>query len=309
MKKFLIRFACFLVLLGLLLALVGTLYAKASPLAQEFQYPVESMPETVDLAVIGSSHALFGIDLSPYSDNYFNFSMAGQTPRYDYLVLREFEDRIADGATVVMSVSYMSPFWTEPEKQFTEKQTRYYRFLSKENILNYDAGEDFRIKLNEVLPWTRIFSTNVSALITALSQPAPSKPAPHAGWYENLKHYQDIIVRDHMEVIAPGFPEGNPRMLEAYENIFAMARKHNWKLVAVTTPFPRPYNDMFDQDFYDAFAAHTKALFSDRGIEYWDYSHDTRFADNWDLFGDLDHLFPEGCRLFSNILAERMGLT
>lgn len=366
MKQFLTRLLCFLIILGTLLLLIGNRYHKASPIAQELQVPLEAMPQSIDLAVVGSSHALFGMDLSAYTENYFNFSMAGQTPQYDYAMLKQYEGRIADGATVLMSVSYISPFWTDSQDRFLEKQTRYYRILDRENMVDYDWAEAFRVALTTAIPQTRIFFTDFSNLIHALKSYSPSDegtaPVVHIpaealslpeepdivtdataeatpsleqdldpdararkytdpkgkvhtciysndpSWFDDLDHYVNLIRREHMSIVEPSYPGMNPDMLEAYENICALAQKHNWRLIAVTVPFTRPYNDMFDAEFYEIFYDYMDQLTKKHGIEYWDYSHDLRFVDSPDYFEDLDHLIYDGKRLFSALLAQRLGL-
>lgn len=330
MKKFLIRFFCFLCILTLLLGLIGTCYDRLSPVSGEFQHSIDTMPETIDLAVIGSSHALYGMDLTPYSQNAFNFSMAGQTPRYDYQMLKQFEDRIADGATILMSVSYMSPFWTEPESQFQEKQTRYYRFLDKENILQYDSKEALRVHFSTAVPAARILFTDFSSVISAFENfswdvlfprqstaaPGPqtnntSFPEGEAPWCSSIQHQKDVLDINQLELIRPVYPQSNPQMLEAYENIFLLAQEHHWRIIAVTTPFSQVYNQMYDEsfpDFQSVFHSHMDPLFEEYGIEYWDASHDPAFFENSHLFLDMDHLSQAGKQRFSEILAQRLDL-
>ena len=313
MKKFLVKFLCFLLLLAIPFGIVGCWYHALSPISDELRIPLKDMPETIDLAVIGSSHALYGVDLSAYSENYFNFSLAGQTPRYDLQMLKEFEDRMAEGATVIMTVSYMSPFWTEPESQFLEKQTRYYRLLSPENILHYDAKEAFRVKLTQYIPASRIFFTDASTVLQTIAKSfhkaqEPSHASPGTPWYENIDHQTEVLEKKHMELIEPWFPEMNPDVAQAYEGIFALAEKHDWNLIAVTTPFTDVYNDIFDDDFYEVFYGHVDRMLSAHDVPYWDYSRDPQFTHELDLFSDLDHLSAEGSRRFSQILADRLSL-
>ena len=317
MKQFLIKFFCFLAVLALILLGLGAWYNHLSPVSHEMASDLEHMPESIDLAVVGSSHAMYGIKLAPYSENYFSFAMPGQTPRYDARMLKQFEDRIADGATVILDVSYMSPFWTEPDHEFLEKQTRYYRVLSKENIVDYDAKEAFRIRLTDSLPAARILYTDISTLLnafmTAKPEPAEENPVPQdadiPGWWDDIPHQQDVLRKKHQGLITPVFPDMNPAMQKGYEEILAMAQAHNWRVIAVTTPFSQSYSDIYDQEFFRVFYDHIQTLFLDQGIEYWDFSHDPEFLNSHDYFVDLDHLSPAGAERFSAILAEKLGLS
>ncbi len=40
----------------------------------------------------------------------------------------------------MLTVSYLSPFWTDTEESFAAKQERYYRILSPRNIVDCDVG-------------------------------------------------------------------------------------------------------------------------------------------------------------------------
>ena len=88
-----------------------------------------------------------------------------------------------------------------------------------------------------------------------------------------------------------------------------MAQAHNWRVIAVTTPFSQSYSDIYDQEFFRVFYDHIQTLFLDQGIEYWDFSHDPEFLNSHDYFVDLDHLSPAGAERFSAILAEKLGLS
>ena len=261
MKRFVLKFLLFLILLALPLWALGSWYNALSPISDEMESSVEDMPRQIDLAVIGSSHAMYGMKMGPYSENYFSFSMPGQTPQYDARMLLQYQDHIADGATVLMDVSYMSPFWTEPESEFLEKQTRYYRVLSKENMVDYDAGEAFRIHLNQAIPATRIFYTDIHSLLNTLKSARPEPVsvkedlAPPA-WYEDIPHQQDVLRKKHQGLITPVFPDMNPAMQKGYEQIIRLAQQHNWRLIAVTTPFSQSYNELYDEAFFDVFYDH-----------------------------------------------------
>ena len=320
MKKFLLKLLLLLALIALPLFALGTYYNHISPVSYEMGSSPEAMPEQIDLAVVGSSHAMYGMKLEQYSENFFSFAMPGQTPQYDWRMLREYEDHIADGATILMDVSYMSPFWTEPESEFLEKQTRYYRVLSKENIVDYDFKDALRVRLNQAIPASRILYTDLAALIGTIQEKgfrtaevqAEEVPAetvePTAVWFQDIPHQQDVLRKKHQGLITPVFPDMNPPMQLAYEGMAAMAKEHNWRLIAVTTPFTESYNDIYDQEFFRVFYDYTDQLFTSQGIEYWDYSHDPEFLNAHGYFVDLDHLSPAGAAHFSEILARRLQL-
>lgn len=64
---------------------------------------------------------------------------------------REFSPRFREDALVILTVSYMSPYWTESQEAFEQKQERYYRILSPKNIVDVDLAHYWLERLSPLL--------------------------------------------------------------------------------------------------------------------------------------------------------------
>lgn len=132
MKRFLCRCAALFLVVAALLWVGGLAYKHTTTYKNldrtEETEKYHAMPDGITFAVFGASHGRDAFQAADYPDEtFFNFSMSSQTPLYDLMQLRQFRGHLTPGATVVVTVSYMSPFWTESEDSFSDKQERYYR--------------------------------------------------------------------------------------------------------------------------------------------------------------------------------------
>lgn len=147
MKKLLFKCALLALLVGAVLYGGGAAYKQTNAYRNlertEETEKFYELPDQVDIAVVGPSHGRDAFHYPPEGMVLFNFSMSSQTPQYDLAMLRQFQDRIRPGGLIILTVSYLSPYWTDTEKQFQDKQPRYYRVLSPENIV--DAVQSRRL--------------------------------------------------------------------------------------------------------------------------------------------------------------------
>jgi hypothetical protein len=93
-------------------------------------------------------------------------------------------------------------------------------------------------------------------------------------------------------------------MIESLEKIVALCKEHNVTPILVTTPFLREYNDLVPADFLAKQLKFLNDFAAEHGIEYLDYSRDSRFIDRYDLFINSDHMNENGGLLFTNLLLD-----
>lgn len=169
MRKFLRNCTALLLAVAALLWLGGTAYRQTTAYRNlertEETEKYREMPERIAFAVFGPSHGRDAFQKEDYGEGFFNFSMSSQTPQYDWMQLREFQDRLAPGATVVLTVSYLSPFWTDSAESFGSKQERYYRILHPENIVDCDVGHWVLER------WSPLLTTECGEILSAFLQP------------------------------------------------------------------------------------------------------------------------------------------
>ena len=302
MKKFLLRCTALFLLLaaaiyigGVLLR--GTTYWKNLERSEDTER-FHEVPETVTFAVFGPSHTRYAFRDADWGEGFFNFAMSAQTPQYDLMQMREFGDRIAPGATVVLTMTYFSPFWTDSEEAFAEKQERYYRILSPENIVEIDPAH---WRLGRFSP---LLTTSVSNMLGAFFKPEALGPT-HSDMNgyrvftgENLDE-ERVRIAENQKGLWSSFPDGNPVQEQAIDEMLSLCREKGWNAVLLTTPYLQVYNDCFPDEVYEVVREKTRALADAYGVPWLDYSHDPDFADKFEYYFDIDHLNYDGDAAFA----------
>lgn len=254
-----------------------------------------SMPASIDVAVFGASHGLYGFTSAPEGSSFFNFCLSSQTPRYDFRLMRQYQDRFNPNTLVIMTVSYISPFWQETDSILQAKQNRYYRILSPDNIIDVDI---FQYCLKKYFP---VLTASVTDLTNAVFHdpaalfigPAELRMVP-----DTISADQERITRDHWGVVSPVFPETEPKMMESFRQMLTMCKENGWTAVLVTPPYPKVYSDCFPAAFFPVFRHTVNSLAEEFDVPYLDYSHESEYAENYDLFLNIDHLNMYGAEQF-----------
>lgn len=300
MRRFLCRCTALLLAVAAVLWLGGTAYRQTTTFRNlewnEGTEPYRMLPEKISFAVFGSSHGREDFRAEDYGEGFFNFSLSSQTPQYDLMQLREFADRIRSGATVVLTVSYVSPFWTDTEEAFENKQERYYRILGPKNIVDCDVGHWVLGR------WSPLLTTELSGVLSAFLLPPEllvGSETTEGLTTEKLEGEQERIRRDHLGSIEPTMPEGNSVMLEAYREIVALCEARGWNAVLVTPPYPRVYTDCFSEEILSRFRSLTGELSGEFGVPWLDYSQSDGFREEFSYFRDIDHLNAAGAAVFA----------
>lgn len=302
MKRFILKCALLAAIVIVSLYSASAVYVHSNAFRvlesaeQEWTDSYHDMPEQINVAVFGSSHAHLGFRSAPEGKSFFNFALSAQTPLYDYMQMRQFAGHIVPGALVVLTVSYPSPYWPEHERNFERLQNRYYRILSPENIIEYDPLVDFLHHHFALIAedLTTVFKSIFRPTAITSSQDVTKKLDP-----DTLPQQADRIISNHWyEYIAPVFPETNPTMMDAYRQMLTMCQENGWQAVLVTPPYLKEYNDCFPEDFFPVFYNEVDDLCQQFDVPYLDYSHDETYYGCYELYRDIDHLDLDGAALF-----------
>ena len=255
--------------------------------------------EIIQVGNVGSSHGAYGFrydDISKKGYSCFNFANVSQSFDYDMAVLKEFQDYIQEGSVLFIPISYFS-FNSEVvnSKEAEAMSVRYYHFLSPESIPDYNLYVDI---ITHKLP---ILSAgeNILELLPDINTVLTAHAAGNGIDEEEFVRRAQERYSRHFENKEEYFmPE---RIEELYE-LIAFCKERNITPVLITTPFTKYYIDLVPQDFLEEFYATINQIADDTNVNYYDYSHDSRFYDNLEPFSDSDHLTEDGALYFTNIL-------
>jgi hypothetical protein len=62
----------------------------------------------IQTLILGTSHAFYGIDPIYFSTNTFNASNVSQSLRFDFEILKKYQNEFANLETIVLAISYHS---------------------------------------------------------------------------------------------------------------------------------------------------------------------------------------------------------
>ncbi len=267
------------------------------------------MPDNIEICNFGSSHGLYGYNYVNYNDKYtcFNFGLSSQTLSYDYRLMDYYQNRLSEGCTVFITLSYFSFIGIdETEREYFESlNQRYYKILDKAHIKEYSETYISRIPC---------FSVPVNSLISILL----GKGNNNKSWYTQTADDIDLATeakntaKSHL--IVDKLDENgdyiiNQEEIDALYSMLRICNENNYKPIFITTPYLSEYTDNCEElapEGVKLFYQMVDELVKDTGISYYDFSHDKRFSNRHDLFMDDDHLNEAGSLIFTDILMQEV---
>jgi len=257
-----------------------------------------NIPDDIQIANVGSSHGECDFDYREISNKGFNFALSQQYPLYDYLVLKQYINRFDKNAVLLIPISYFHI--TTMKTDFKDHRARYYRFLSKENMDVYSEQE-------------KILFTFVPVLTAGKTIEFIIKDRPPSSVYKTMTEPE--LIKDSIEkhdVWTTGAENAQEREKRSAHNkylvslIIELCYTNNIQPVLVTTPFTLMLNNVYAEKtpwFFESFHQFTRELQEAYpGLPYFDYSHDSRFENEFSLFRDCDHLNITGAEKFTAIV-------
>lgn len=312
MKKFLCRLLILTSLILIIIAALNIVYIyKYNKNAEETSFT--NVPDRIQICNFGSSHGRRAFNYEDVEKNYvcFNFSLSAQSLLYDYRVLTHYKDKIQNGAVIFLVASYFS-FFGKPEAEwldFASRNRRYYKILPAYLIEQYDMKTDFYVNYFPALIADNLINFLETILITKKSSGNKVMQSDN----EILKNSYSAYVR-HFEGQKDknGKRVYNHRNIESLYRIINICREAGAVPILTTPPFFHTYNETirkYDPEFFDEFYGVIRKIVGNTGIKYYDYSSDSRYVYDKNLFDNADHLNVKGARLFTdNLLREASGI-
>jgi hypothetical protein len=255
--------------------------------------------EHIRLANVGSSHGMRSFDYRGVPCISFNFGLNDQRFLYDYAVLRQYINRFEKDAVLLIPISYFQI--TSEKTNFRDQRARYYHFLDREYMDFYSVQEKILFTVVPVMT-----AENTLRFIIKDQRPAAaSKTAkePELTRYCVKKHKSWTNDR---KVDRKTKEQRFAKNKYLVSQIIELCHAHNIRPVLVSTPITSVLNNIYMEktpDFFDDFYRFTRELQEAYpGLPYFDYSHDSRFENDFSLFRDGDHLNIIGAEKFTAIV-------
>lgn len=288
---------------------VNYVYVKRGGLDLYGTNKFASISDTVQICNFGSSHGMYGFNYEDLESDFdcFNFAMSSQSLSYDYRLFQHYGDHIVEGTVVFIPVSYFSLFGIDEtnKDEFLSKNKRYYFILPSPLIKEYDYKTELYARYFPAL------TANTGILIMTLLGKSVDINAVNDAYVgaDAIAKFNGHIGNRTIYYDDAGNRIENQEEIGALYALIEGCREKGAVPILVTTPHLREYTDIIKEkapDFYDQFYSIIDRVVRDTGAEYYDYSFDERFVNEYSWFMDTDHLNQEGARNFTNIVMDEI---
>jgi hypothetical protein len=302
MKKLFGKFALMFLLVLPTIGILNFLYMKTNVWKNAISDvgKFETVPGNIQIANVGSSHGLCSFDYRDIPYRSFNFALSSQRFIYDYAILQQYIDRFDKNAVLLIPISYFQI--TRIKTDFKDHRARYYQFLDKRYLDTYSVLEKLYLSIPVLTA-----GYNLMCIIKDIPSESEVEIKTMAGdelvTYCENKHESWTTDTD-MEVEAA--EEGFAYNKQLVGQIIEFCYAHEIQPVLISTPITSVLNEIYAKrspDFFDTFYHFTRELQKYYpNLRYFDYSHDSRFEDDFPLFRDGDHLNTVGAEKFTAIV-------
>ena len=262
----------------------------------------EEVPYNIEVANLGNSHG-GTLDYSKIQNKVcYNFAMGGQNLSYDYLILKEYGDHFAKGATLFVEVSYFD-FYHQVSEDESERLKAYYFILSSDNNPRYNKKDDF---LYHYFPLLAIHPDQLVKVGKNVYD--YYKSILFDGKKENEEVKEEYIdnadqrYEDHFRYYTKCQGIVDETEYSAFKDILEYAKANDINAVVITTPYTKQYGDRWDKEYKENFYSLVKAVTNQYGVTYVDFNEYDEFTKNNELYRDADHLNESGGTMLVNYL-------
>lgn len=325
MKKFLVRIFTYIVIVCVITMILNSLYVRLDTGDKGEVAKFDAIPDNIEICNLGSSHGRSSYNYIELEDQYvcFNFGLSGQMLSYDYRILDYYQDKLAEGCVVFINISYFSLIGKgeENEESFKSKNKRYYTFLDKKHIKQYDRNTAFIVKYMPSLDARTNFFQVISEWLyrnshtnmnSDIGTDVQEYQQPQTADSIDLNKYVEEVYKNHL--VINKLDENGELLIDQAEvaalySIIDLCQQKKWTPILVTTPFLSEYTEYVAKnspEFLDIFYGQIRKVVQNTGVPYYDYSMDERFSSHYELFVNADHLNEVGGKIFVNVIKKEI---
>lgn len=258
----------------------------------------------LEIIVMGSSHSNFGINPQYFERSAYNLSNTSQCLYQDYLLLSKYLPECKNIKMVIIPISYFT-LQSDLAKSSEAWRCAYYSLymgiqsdtsLSKYDLRNFSALFlwDGPFEIIQSMRNTKTMNINQYGFQVATK----SK--------KNINEEINEITGKERVEFHDKFMDFNlvAFNISVLDRIASELNKKNVKMVFVTTPVYKTYQQHISKRNYELMINTIESISNKYSANYFNYFYDTRFqlVD----YSDNDHLNEEGAKKFSIILKDEI---
>ena len=266
---------------------------------------LERRAHEVEVLVMGSSHAYYGIMPDELGRPAFNLAAVSQSLFYDRALVEKYLDQLPALKMVILPVSYFTPGYQVDDSiehwrghvyyyVYGQHNRNWHKDCSARNFFAYylydtqlgGPGPVFTGKVRDCLGdydlsggWTNRVMSTTSQKPLSLAEDGP------------------VALKRHRVLMKPPHYPENEAILE---DLVKRLKSRGIKPILISMPTTHYYRDGMDAALHQRMQDILNRVSSENGIPYLDYEADPRFVDA--DFYNSDHLNLAGARKFSRLL-------
>jgi hypothetical protein len=294
MRKFYLKIILYAVI-SILITSVVLIYAciniypksRIPNIKLQFFLSNQKLHDSVNL-VLGSSHALNGIDTKVMDDNYFNFASTSQTLMEDYGILKYLEANKYPIKKIILPFSY-----------FSNWAYLYKTPMLGEQIRRFDYQSTFNITY-PILPTLDLRLKYISELSKCIFPYKTIDRIDKMGNKLGTCNFSKFTISDAQKAFSRHDFQSNFAEINLYfDSINNFCFRNNVDLFIVIFPFTKSYRQLVDKTKFDYLIKFLKIKYSSDKCFFLDRRDHFKQFDESVVFCDADHLSFCGRELFS----------
>ena len=325
-KKFLFKTSLFVVgrvLIAQLLASVVIHFQPNNKNMVDYQLQINNLlrqASEIEMVTLGSSHNV-SIDFDQFNQSGYHLWRPGGDLFEVKYQLESLFPRLANIKVVLISVSYFSFHWDNGIRP--EFRRWMYAAIPSWSFIDGEFKHFVLGKMNLIFPynvlvredhWNNVFRAIFNRdLRTANFERGKDGQKLRKGYvtceYHELEELvakaKDIGVPRHLARQRESLAYNKNLTIDTYQtavDIIQYLQAREVRVVFYTPPYFETYTELYDADTVQLMKDYMAQLQQDYQIEYYDFSTDPQFVQNYRLFMDHHHLNLCGARLFSSKL-------
>lgn len=307
-------------LLPLVILLLFDFWLRGQDSVYEEKYEgLLSAKDTVQLLILGNSHAAYGVDPTAFSTIYaYNLANLSQTIYFDKRqTLRSIEQGVRRLEYVLISVDYHSLFTESQENRdywswyghgIAYKEKNYLLPAISPFLWGYTPKVSFSLLSKTIRNHIRYqgesdIHFNVESDIDAS---APLQQGFITFTETDDDSFNEISYRERIERYREPVDSKRVEVLADLEDFIVQLQSSGITPIFFTSPTFHDYNQYLDRATLHRNMNDIHRLSEKYGIEHWDYMDDHHFTK--EDFYNSDHLNKRGAVKFSKLLSERLDV-
>lgn len=255
----------------------------------------------ISVLLLGNSHIEEGLQPNLIADSAFNMAILGRTTVYDVELAKRYLPQMQNLKVVVMPLDY-NDFYLGRKLNPPEGVTPFERSMK---CMYY---KHMGIHVDGFWYWPELINVRPNVFYRLLKPADQIRECDSLGFFalklaNRGKGWEQRVLPDSIDHAKDINPEEYATLLGQFDTIARLAWEQHLRLILVSSPMYKTYQELMEPALLRDKAAFVKQL-QERypEVEYYDFACDDRFVA--DDFFDSSHLTEQGAAKFSAIMGE-----